>query len=125
MIGQTNVYVVTDLAGPSVAGRRRAVIPIDDDGKQRLALTDEEARFELLTGALVADGQPLPPIPVRARILTSDSLVISRNGFTEEVQVSDLLALLGLGSQPQPVVDVVPSGLDLSRPLTTNTLSNI
>lgn len=52
MDANTKTYVVTELAGPKVAGRRVTK-------SMELQLTEEEARSELLEGAIVEKGKGL------------------------------------------------------------------
>lgn len=59
-------YVITDRAGPYVAGMRVAGIPADADNMRRVSLPPDMAEFDLGTGALAEDQQEAPaPKPDR------------------------------------------------------------
>ncbi|MGX5775547.1 hypothetical protein [Methylorubrum zatmanii] len=84
---ETNNYTVTDQAGPKVAGR--AVSAGDT-----LALTEPEARAELLSGAIVPEGKQPPAedavrspkqlADTQARARGADSAKAEAKGATAE-----------------------------------------
>ena len=59
-------YVITDRAGPYVAGRRVSGMAADPDGKRRISLAPDVAEFDLGTGALAEDSpEKIAPTPGR------------------------------------------------------------
>ena len=88
MTTATPLYTVTDRAGPRVAGR---LVKHGD----LIALTGDEAEYELRVGTIVPSGTAPPVVTPPAAILPTDVLTIRRGSVTRECTVADLLALVG------------------------------
>lgn len=117
------LYRATGLAGDYIAGYRvpRVVITaaiLDGSGAVvtpavtqpdpawTIGLTEQQARYELLAGTIVATGASTPAVIPAAAILASDVISIRRNGINRECTVRDLLALLGGTAPPAATFDL-------------------
>lgn len=113
-------YRVTAAANGYAAGRR---VKTDD----LLNLTAEAAEYEASLGYLLLVGEA-PAQPSIPAILLTDKITLLRDGVPHVLTMTDLVALLapllGGGAPPDPV-DPEAGFLDLSQPLTTNSLGAI
>jgi hypothetical protein len=55
-------YTLTDRSGPYVAGIRVAGLTPSSDGKLRIELSDDQALFDLNTGAIELEVKAKPPV---------------------------------------------------------------